>query len=136
VPRNAPDQVVEHRVTLGDFERREIKQTLDALDRRRNVQAIQDGVTAAAYLATGAGVAWLGYQTWLIVNPPEDQFKNPAGANLWSNVLYRAGVISRDEMEARVTKATEQAQANDGKKPSLWRWVLFGNDDKFFLWEV
>ena len=34
MPRKAPNQVIEHRVTLGDYERKELKEALDLRDKQ------------------------------------------------------------------------------------------------------
>ena len=49
MPRKAPDKVVEHRVTLGTYER-------DRLNKALETQRIQ----AYTSISTGAGVAALG----------------------------------------------------------------------------
>lgn len=54
MPRKAPGSpgVVEHRITLGDFERKELKQTLDAYQLSNNVRS---GIEIAKVGAIGVG---------------------------------------------------------------------------------
>jgi len=55
VPRKAPDGkgVIEHRITLGDYERREFKQSMDAYQLNRNIRTglIAGGLGLVAYVA-------------------------------------------------------------------------------------
>jgi len=147
IPRKAPTfdgkpAVIEHRITLGDFERREVKQTLDALDRARYVNAVKGTLETVGTLAVVAGVSWVGFQTWLIINPPETDYKNPTGGHLYDAFLLRVGAISPTEYAQRVGEREARAEANrDPSQPrrsTLERavdWFVFGNDDKFFIWD-
>lgn len=53
MPRKAPKEVVEHRITLGDYERKELKQTLDAYQLNHNLRTglIAGGIGLVAYVA-------------------------------------------------------------------------------------
>ena len=147
MPRKAPtfdgkDAVIEHRITFGDFERREFKQTLDAIDRARYVGLIVPAIESAATLAVVAGLGWVGFQTWLIINPPESDYKNPTGGHLKDAFLLRIGAISPDEYARRVGEREARVDAN--RDPNAPRrstaerfidWWIYGNDDKFFIWE-
>jgi len=147
IPRKAPtfdgkDAVIEHRITFGDFERRELKQTLDAIDRARYVGAVKGSLETVGTLAVVAGLGWVGFQTWLIVNPPESDYKNPTGGHLYDAFLLRIGAISPDEYTRRVGEREARVDANrDPNAPRrstterLVDWFIFGNDDKFFIWD-
>lgn len=51
MPRKAPKEVIEHRITFGDYERKEFKQTLDSLQFKNNLRTglIAGGVGLVAY---------------------------------------------------------------------------------------
>lgn len=53
MPRKAPKEVVEHRITLGDFERKEFKQSMDAYQLNHNIRTglIAGGIGLVAYAA-------------------------------------------------------------------------------------
>lgn len=53
MPRKAPKEVVEHRITLGDFERKEFKQSMDAYQFNHNIRTglIAGGIGLVAYVA-------------------------------------------------------------------------------------
>jgi hypothetical protein len=52
MPRKSTDKVIEHRITLGDYERKEFKQTLDAYQLQKNINSAIDG---AKIVAVGVG---------------------------------------------------------------------------------
>ena len=58
MPRKAPDNVTEHRLTLGNFERTEIKQTLDQMQ-------MLSGLNIAVI---AAGLGFAGYAIYKIFN--------------------------------------------------------------------
>jgi len=64
MPRKAPNLnggVIEHRITLGDYERREFKSALDvALDRQKTSMYIEAG-KATVYAGVIATVGYLGF---------------------------------------------------------------------------
>ena len=134
MPRKAPQQVIEHRITLGDFERKEIKERLDSQDRLNNVKAIQQGVTSAAYLGGAAAMTWLGYQTWLIVSGKSDA-QNQTGGYLWDSLLYRAGALSSEEYAQSIANRREKEEQS-GAKGGFFRWLVGGSDEKFFFWDI
>lgn len=53
IPRKAPKEVIEHRITLGDYERKELKETLDAYQLNHNLRTglIAGGIGLVAYVA-------------------------------------------------------------------------------------
>ena len=61
MPRKAPTAVNESRVTLGNFEREELQQTLDAVQRQMKINSVvkvgQTALTAGAIV----GVGYLGF---------------------------------------------------------------------------
>tara|TARA_R110000823_G_scaffold100382_2_gene215904 strand:- start:996 stop:1391 length:396 start_codon:yes stop_codon:yes gene_type:complete len=65
MPRKAPTQVIEQRVTLGDLERSEVipilNETRQLLKTGRVVTQVATYTTAAAAVLTSAGIAWAGY---------------------------------------------------------------------------
>ena len=61
MPRKAPSVVQESRITLGNFERDEFKQTLDAVQRQMKVNTIVRGVQGVTTVAAVVGVGYLGF---------------------------------------------------------------------------
>tara|TARA_Y100000361_G_C11042130_1_gene280502 strand:+ start:100 stop:639 length:540 start_codon:yes stop_codon:yes gene_type:complete len=51
MPRKAPKEVIEHRITFGDYERKEFKQTLDSFQFKNNLRTglIAGGIGLVAY---------------------------------------------------------------------------------------
>ena len=66
--RKKTDKVIEHRITFGDLERRELKQTLDAYQRQQKIKNFSE--TGRIVLVGGAvvGVGYLGIITWRAIN--------------------------------------------------------------------
>ncbi len=62
MPRKAPNQVIEHRITFGELERREIKQTLDNYQK---TQKFKLGADIGKTAAVTAGAVGIGYLTFL-----------------------------------------------------------------------
>jgi len=64
VPRKAPNLnggVIEHRLTLGDFERREAKQALEVILKRQNQQRYIEGGKAVLIGGSILTVGYLGF---------------------------------------------------------------------------
>lgn len=140
MPRKAPNQVIEHRITFGDLERKEFKQTLDLHQKQQRIDNIVDGSKAVLFTGGAGVIAWLGYQTWLIVNPPE--VKNPTGSSLWDSFKFRMGAMSEEEY---IEKITERYANEDGELPKggffkvlgdFGKWFVGGSDEKFFFWDL
>ena len=61
MPRNKCTQVIEHRLSFSDFERKELKEYLDELTGEKQIVKIQKiGITVAAV----GGAAAVGYIGW------------------------------------------------------------------------
>tara|TARA_R100001163_G_C5065964_1_gene204128 strand:+ start:2618 stop:3118 length:501 start_codon:yes stop_codon:yes gene_type:complete len=68
--RRKVDKTVEHRITFGDLERREFKQSMDAYQRNMNLQAGINGGRAVMYAGVAAGigaVAYLGVKVYAAI---------------------------------------------------------------------
>lgn len=59
--RRKVDKTIEHRITFGDLERREFKQSMDAYQRNMNLQAGINGGRAVLYAGVAAGIGAVGY---------------------------------------------------------------------------
>tara|TARA_Y100000004_G_scaffold11851_1_gene12875 strand:+ start:954 stop:1460 length:507 start_codon:yes stop_codon:yes gene_type:complete len=59
--RRKVDKTVEHRITFGDLERREFKQSMDAYQRNMNLQAGINGGRVVMYAGVAAGIGLVGY---------------------------------------------------------------------------
>jgi len=69
MPRKAPSQVIEHRISLSDFERRELKQAITAYNRDKwleniNPFTVLTGVGAVG-VAAGTCVAAYSFYRWV-----------------------------------------------------------------------
>ena len=115
MPRKAPTEVIEHRVTFGDFERKELKETLDILDKRSrlNTQVKTAGVVGAVGL--GCATAWIGYQImeriWGLDNPLALSELKPS--SIIDAFKYKSGLISKQELIERAASEQNNDQLND-----------------------
>ncbi len=137
MPRKAPNEVIEHRITFGDFERKEFKETLDQFDKFKRTQQIQQMITNGVYVAAAGGIAWVGYNTWMLVSDiynGDAVGKNQTGGYLWDTLKFRMGAMSMEEYQKSVEarKAEEQEKGGGG----FWKWFLGGSDEKFFFWDI
>lgn len=137
MPRKAPTSVIEQRHTLGQFERAQLAQLVQGELRQQQIATIAKGAEAAVKVAAACGMGWLALETYRIVNPPDDQYVNPTGGNLWAAIRLRTGAINRQQYDQEVAAANKKAQENaekQGRAPGGFiDWVLFGNDGKFFF---
>ena len=73
MPRKAPTQVIEHRITLGDYERKEIKEALDVRDRQVMIDNVLNGSKAVLQVGGLIASAYIGYLGWMAINGIADE---------------------------------------------------------------
>lgn len=61
MPRKAPTEVIEHRITLGDYERKELKEALDVRDRQVMIENAIKGSGAVLAVSGLVGSTYLMY---------------------------------------------------------------------------
>ena len=134
IPRKAPDNVVEQRHTLGQFERAQLARLIASQSRENNIQTFAQGFETLIKVGAACGVSWLAMQTYLLVKGGgDDDYINPTGSNLWANIRFRAGAINREQYDEITRRNNERARENAGKEPlGVLDWILFGDDGKFF----
>lgn len=66
MPRAKPTQVIEHRISLSNFERKEVKQLLDAQTLNNYVDLGIKGVVGVGAVGVGVGAVYVGYQGYLL----------------------------------------------------------------------
>jgi len=150
MPRKAPDKVVEHRISLSNFERKEIKETLDKIDKLHSAQLTQSYVRSAGVIGLGlvgvAGGLVLGGLTLMayreVNDLVEDYVEKPlsTGAWLWKN-LTPAGWIYQgadyvfgfgDESPAEAAERVKRDNQGFLEWGFEWLWVfLLGKDKKY-----
>lgn len=114
MPRKAPNQVVEQRITLGTYERNEVEKLRRLARRKQNIDAATAAVMPLSLLVVGLTGVFVVTNTWQKVN---DLIPT------WDGVLDGvSNVIHGDQAtkEAILRDATEQA-AQDGKPLSFWQ---------------
>lgn len=67
MPRKAPKEVVEHRITLGDFERKQLTEFVDSYQRDKILENVPNMMlgTAALGIAAAAGLVGYALYYWL-----------------------------------------------------------------------
>jgi len=133
MPRKAPKEVIEHRITLGDFERKQLTEFVDSYQKDKileNVPNLMLG-TAALGIATVAGFVGYALYYWfdsvpsireiiddvrgVIENPPNkvrDAVSKYADAKLLEQShaqIYAAKAESDAEFESTISALTERA---------------------------
>lgn len=96
MPRRAPTQVIEHRISLSDFERKEFKQTVDAIQIRQSLDSAGKflvGASAVAVVGTTAYFTLRAY-SW-VKDIPKDlgEAITDAGRTLRENVNKHEGNV-------------------------------------------
>lgn len=66
--RKKVDKTIEHRITFGDLERREFKQSMDSYQLMSKVAAAEKAVIPLAVTALIAGVGYIGIKAYSAVN--------------------------------------------------------------------
>ena len=66
--RKKVDKVIEHRITFGDLERREFKQSMDSYQLMSKVAAVEKAIIPVAVTAIGAGAVYVGIKAYATVN--------------------------------------------------------------------
>ena len=61
MPRAKTTEVIEHRITFGDLERKELKETLDLIDRDRKFNIYAKTAVGTGAVVAAAGIGYLGY---------------------------------------------------------------------------
>tara|TARA_R110000803_G_scaffold210714_1_gene283348 strand:- start:905 stop:1312 length:408 start_codon:yes stop_codon:yes gene_type:complete len=134
MPRRAPEQVFEHRVTLGNYERTAITEFLEVKEKQAEVATFVKAAEAGVYVIAAAGISFVGYQTWLIVNNKKEV--NPIGGTIADTIRHRLGLISSEEYEKRIYEDEQKLKERGGTRSGAFLdWLIYGNDDKFFFWD-
>ena len=131
MPRKAPKEVIEHRITLGDYERKEIKETLDSISYRNYLAPLQSPVVSVALLGGGAyfGLAY-AFDWWPFKREPWswDKFTpqifkdfQEAKANCQLAAWFTADYENRKvpEFNQRIANAQAWLEANKDND-SIW----------------
>jgi len=88
LPRKAPKEVVEHRITFGDFERKELRDAINAYQGDKIAENIPNYILGAAGLVAGGAAALAAYALWrwldlgAITDFIEDGWNTVKGATL------------------------------------------------------
>jgi len=134
MPRKAPKEVIEHRITLGDYERKEFKETLDSISYKNYLQPLQSPVISVALLGGGAylGLAY-AFDWW--------PFKKSMG-NLWDlgkqkDIFEYATAVNNGQLAAWITTDYEtRILPNFNAKQAEAATWLEENKDNESLWAV
>lgn len=91
LPRKAPDGngVIEHRITLGNYERQQLKESVDAYQKAAILRNIGGAALPAAGLLAAIGIGYGAYSFWVWVsgNPQIPGIYNMFGiADRWKDV--------------------------------------------------
>ena len=122
MPRKAPKEVVEHRLTLGDYERKVLTKQLAEDDiLNKAATGAQIGKTVAITGAVVGGTIAAGTIGMLAVSAYREanqlvEGAQDLGAGLWSTMKWRAGLISFDDYLKDVTDITTETEEEKAEK--------------------
>jgi|TARA_R110000824_G_scaffold306208_1_gene493828 hypothetical protein len=115
MPRKAPTQVIEQRVTLGDLERSLLKPYVDNLVTAQKIDTIQESFKTGAYVLVGGGTVFIGYSLYKWAQAFVDEW---TGRPTWADPSYR---IWSDENRANFRTAHPSLFSRALQGPSiLW----------------
>ena len=111
MPRQPVSSVQEHRVTLGDYERRELSEFLKSQARDEDLELVFDAVKALAMPLSLVAVGYLGYLGLTYFSTALDPLQDAASAAASASGLdaFVAGLDLGEDGAAGLTP--EQAQA-------------------------
>lgn len=101
--RKATDKVIEHRITFGDLERREFKQSMDAYQRNMNITAGINAGRAVLYTGAAAGIGIVGYIGIKLYASLNDDFETIQ--DYWNN-FWNAVNGTKDETDPETGETT------------------------------
>ena len=116
MPRKAPKEVIEHRITLGDYERKMMSKQLAEDD---TIKKVQTGAEIGKTVLIGAGGIALGTLAVTAYREANDLVDTvtdvPAG--LWKMTQFRLGLITFEELVGSITEnADENEKASEERK--------------------
>jgi len=118
MPRKAPKEVVEHRITLGDYERKMISKQLSEDD---TIKKVTLGAEIGKNVLIGGAVVGVGLlattayrEAQGLVDTIQD---TPAG--LWKMTQYKLGLISFEDLVGGVTENAQKRQEEKQKRKNL-----------------
>lgn len=62
MPRKAPSQVIEHRISMSDYERAQLKEVVAAYNRDKWLENVPNILSASAVTVASVGAVFVGYQ--------------------------------------------------------------------------
>lgn len=128
MPRKAPKEVIEHRITLGDYERKELKQAIDSYQQDKVLENVPNIMLGAAGVVAAGAAGLVGYALyyWLDSVPSitdvwqsfKDRFKETvtkgpdALRGAAENIAYSyLRDISYEELDATLSAKVAQIDA-------------------------
>jgi hypothetical protein len=109
--RKKVDKTIEHRITFGDLERREFKQSMDAYQRNMNFNAGINAGRSVMYAGAAVGigfVAYLGVKVFAAINENQEPIKE-AIQNAINNINGTKTVTDPETGETTTAPATVQS---------------------------
>lgn len=115
MPRKAPKEIIEHRITLGNYERERIDELLTSYQARSVAKSATDLLSSISFPMLGvAALIWVGFSLDEFIEEAKGQFQSftnkisdwlvdPDGAgvvNYTADELGRAIIVTREEKAA------------------------------------
>jgi hypothetical protein len=125
MPRKAPKEVKEHRITLGDYERAKLDKLIEAYNRDKYLENIPNMMLGVAGLGIAATIGFVGYALyyWLDSVPSiKDVINEATGRDIIETSVKGATTsiltnMTKEELEAAIAKKRETLE-NVRKKAS------------------
>lgn len=142
MPRKAPSQVIEHRISMSDYERAQLKEIVAAYNRDKWLENVPNILSGTAVTIASVGAVYVGYQIYDTLRQhwgtiPAEPFKQAVGT-----VFNIADLLNPFEVESKRKVAEDlydvgtnlgaeaKRRARNIKKPS---WLQPDDDDRSFF---
>ncbi len=99
MPRAKTTEVIEHRITFGDLERKELKETLDLLDKDRKWNLGLKTAVGSAAVVGAVGIGYMGYLALLGIHGFVDKVTDPLKEAIWGKETYPSKDIPADPQQ-------------------------------------
>jgi len=109
MPRKAPKEVIEHRITLGDYERKMISKQLAEDDL---IKKVQTGAEIGKTVIIGGAVVGVGILATTAYREAQGLVDaiTDTPASLWKMTQYRLGLISLEELIGDLSEDNQERQ--------------------------
>jgi len=99
MPRSKPTQTIEHRISLSDFERKELKELLDAQTKSTEIQNYIDGGKGILFAGSAFAIGYIGYLALVEIFELKDEVTGAIKNIVYGKPTYPTKNVPENEAE-------------------------------------